>query len=236
MAADDLASALDDVLLPPAPSPAPSTRTYRNTPSDTWSWLWKDTLGRVIPFAVVGAWYLRRERDKSPQPTSAPREIAAELALGVALGVPMAAIAGTFRSWVAPGYRLPTAADQALQTAFYFAVNAPAEEMFWRGMVQSAAINGLRRLPATRAAAPALGWAAATGAFGAYHRLGKWSWRAIAGVTIAGGLFGALYQMRPRSRRLLAPTIVHGFATAGFLSWGDALLHSRSQRQWRARR
>lgn len=236
MTTDDLANALDDVLLPPAPSPAPSTRTYRNTPRDTWDWLWKDTLGRVVPFALVGAWYLRHARGDSPQATAASREIATELALGVALGVPMAAIAATFRAWVAPGYRLPTAADQAIQTTFYLMVNAPAEEMFWRGMVQSAAIDGLRRLPATRAAAPALGWAAATGAFGAYHRLGKWSWRAIAGVTVAGGLFGALYQKRPHSRRLLAPTIVHGFATAGFLSWGDVLLHARSQRRGRARR
>ena len=228
---DDSASAVDDVILPPAPSPAPSVRTTRNTPRDTWSWLWKDTLGRVLPFALAGAWYLRRARRMAQPDAPSPRDIATELALGLAVGVPMAAVAGTFRAWVAPGYRLPTAADQALQTAFYFAVNAPAEEMFWRGMVQTAAINSLRRVPATRAAAPALGWAAATGAFGAYHRLGRWSWRAIAGVTVAGGLFGALYQMRPRSRRLLAPTIVHGFATAGFLSWGDAMLHARSQRR-----
>ncbi|MGH2487145.1 MAG: CPBP family intramembrane glutamic endopeptidase [Ktedonobacterales bacterium] len=238
MNTDDIASGIDDVILPPSPEPlpAPPTRTYRNTPRDTWGWLWKDTLGRVVPFALAGAWYLRRAHRKAPMAAPSPRDVAAELALGVAVGVPMAAVAGAFRSWVAPGYRLPTAADQALQTAFYFAVNAPAEEMFWRGMVQSAAINGLRRLPATRAAAPALGWAAATGAFGAYHRLGKWSWRAIAGVTVAGGLFGALYQMRPRSRRLLAPTIVHGFATAGFLSWGDAMLHARGQRRRRALR
>lgn len=235
MESEDIASALDDVILQPAPTPTPSLRTSRNTPRDTWSWLWKDTVGRVVPFALVGAWYLRRSQRQASLAAPSPQEIATEIALGVAVGVPMAAVAGTFRAWVAPGYRLPTAADQALQTAFYFAVNAPAEEMFWRGMVQSVAINGLRRATVTRAAAPVLGWAAATGAFGAYHRLGKWSWRAIAGVTVAGGLFGALYQLRPRSRRLLAPTIVHGFATAGFLSWGDAMLHARSQRRLRVR-
>lgn len=217
-------------LLATAATDSPRRYTSRNTPRDTWAWLWKDTLFRVTPFAIAGGWYLRHSR-RTEQRNG--RHVAEDLALGVTLGIPMAALASAFRGYVAPGYRLPTAGDQALQTAFYFGVNAPAEEMFWRGMVQSATVNGLRRLPAVRRAAPVLGWAATTTVFGAYHRLGKWSWRSIAGVTAAGGLFGALYQFRPTSRGLLAPIIVHGFATAGFLSWGDALLHLRERRRSR---
>lgn len=228
MSMHDLVGAADALTIPPEPGRPTPPAPQRNTVADTWGWLWKDTLFRVAPFALAGAWYRRRaRREVSP----ARGAIAREIVVGLAVGVPMAGVAAAFRAWDAPRYRLPTPADQALQTMFYFAVNAPAEEMFWRGMVQSAAVNGMRRLPALRRVAPVLGWTGATAIFGAYHRLGRWSWRSIAGVTVAGGLFGALYEFRSPSRRLLAPTIVHGFATAGFLSWGDAYLHRRARRR-----
>jgi membrane protease YdiL (CAAX protease family) len=143
----------------------------------------------------------------------------------VAAGIPLAGIAAVYRSRVAAGYRLPTPPDQILQTAFYLGVNAPAEELFWRGMVQSLTISGLCRVRLHKRAASALGWALATAAFGAYHRLGNWSWPAIGGVTAAGGLFGAVYLATGKRQSLLLPTILHGFMTAGFLSWGDVLLH-----------
>jgi hypothetical protein len=137
----------------------------------------------------------------------------------------LAAITAVFRAWVAPGYRLPTRADQAVQTAFYLAVNAPAEELFWRGTVQRVTARLLARIPRLRPAATPLGWAVATLGYGLYHRLGGWSWRSIAGVTFAGAIFGALYQSRPRDRALLGVTIAHGLTTAAFLSWGDVFLH-----------
>jgi hypothetical protein len=66
-----------------------------------------------------------------------------------------------------------------------------------------------------------------------YHRLGNWSWRAIAGVTVAGGLFGGVFLATGKRRSLLLPTVMHGFMTAGFLSWGDVFLHrlAASKRQ-----
>ena len=73
--------------------------------------------------------------------------------------------------------------------------------------------------------AATLGWAATTAVFGLYHRLGNWNWRAVAGVTAAGGVFGLAYLLQPEPRSILLPTIIHGLATAGFLSWGDAALH-----------
>jgi hypothetical protein len=76
-----------------------------------------------------------------------------------------------------------------------------------------------------RRVAGLLGWAGVTAVFGAYHRLGGWSWRSIAGVTAAGGLFGALYAL-PKRRSILPAIIAHGFATAGFLNWGDTALHA----------
>ena len=209
----------------------------RNTVRDTWNWAWKDTAGRVLPFfagAGLYAWLSGRGPEGIGITAEGWRR---EALLGIAVGVPLAGLAAAFRGWVAPGYRLPTDADQLTQTLFYFAINAPGEELFWRGAVQGLAVRGLSRVPRIGKLAGLLGWAAATAVFGAYHRLGKWSWRSIAGVTFAGAIFGALYQWplgRHGRRSILAATIAHGFATAGFLSWADFSLYLRQRRRFLA--
>jgi uncharacterized protein len=197
----------------------------RSTVQDTWSWMWKDTLGRVVPFVAAGAVY-GRVSGAGARGVGWTREgWVGDLALGIAAGIPLAAIATAYRHRISPRYRLPTPSDQLLQSAFYLGVNAPAEELFWRGMVQTLTISGLRRLRLRQRSATALGWALATTAFGMYHRLGNWSWSAIAGVTAAGGLFGAVFLATGKRRSLLLSTVMHGFMTAGFLSWGDVFLH-----------
>jgi uncharacterized protein len=196
---------------------------------DTWNWLWKDTLGRIVPFVAATAIYARASGKGARGVGCTGNGWARDLVFGTMAGIPLAGIAAAYRGYVAPRYRLPTPADQVLQTAFYLTVNAPAEELFWRGMVQTLAISGLRRFHMHERNATALGWAMATVVFGAYHRLGNWSWRAVGGVTLAGGLFGAVYLATGKRRSLLLPTILHGFMTAGFLSWGDVFLHRRNQ-------
>jgi hypothetical protein len=151
------------------------------------------------------------------------------------VGVPLAAITAAFRAWVAPGYRLPTAADQAFQTTFYLALNAPAEELFWRGTVQHVTVRLLRLAPPLRRLAVPLGWAFATATYASYHRIGGWSWRSIAGVAFAGIIFGALFQSRPRERAMVAVTLAHGLTTAAFLSWGDVALHQLARYHLRQR-
>lgn len=218
-------------LPPPTPSQPPAHSVpERNTAADTWRWLWKDIAGRVLPFALAAAASARFSGEGVRGIGLTRDGMLRDVIVGNAVGIPAAAVAIAFRRWVAPGYRLPTPTDQALQTAFYFGLNAPVEELFWRGTVQRLAIAGLRRVPGAAHAAEALGWAATTAAFGAYHRLGRWSWRSIAGVTVAGGLFGALY-LRSRRRSLLPAIIVHGYMTAGFLSWGDLALHLLRRRR-----
>lgn len=212
--------------------PATVAKTPMNLPRDTWRWLWKDTLTRVTPF-LLAAWVWSRFTRRGAAGVGLRRDdLPGDALRGLAVGMPLAAISAVFRRWVAPGYRLPTVADHAFQSAYYFLLNAPAEELFWRGIIQSAAIGGLKRIPGARRVAGPLGWAGATAAFGVYHRLGGWSWRSIAGVTAAGGLFGALYAL-PRRKSLLPAIIAHGFATAGFLNWGDAALHARRMRELR---
>ena len=212
----------------------------RNTVANTWRWAWKDTTMRVLPFAAGAGAYARLSRRGLEGIGVTSDGWRRELLIGLAVGIPLAGLAAAFRGRVAPYYRLPTTADQVAQTVFYLAINAPGEEMFWRGTVQDMVVRGLRRAPRLhrlRPAAGLLGWALTTAVFGAYHRLGKWSWRSIAGVTFAGAIFGALYQWPlggHRKRSILAATLAHGFATAGFLSWGDVSLYLRQRRAWLA--
>ncbi len=197
-----------------------------HTARESWRWQWKDILTRVTPF-LVASWVWARVSGKGAKAVGIRTDdLLGDILLGVAVGMPLAQIAAIFRRGVASSYRLPTPADNAIQCVYYFAVNAPAEELFWRGVVQTLVTRGLRRTPGVRRIAGPLGWASVTAAFGAYHRFGGWSWRSIFGVTAAGGLFGAMYAA-PRRKSLLPAIIAHGFATAGFLNWGDAALYQR---------
>ena len=213
-------------------APRVVAKTPLNTPRDTWGWVWKDSLGRVAPL-LLAAWAYERftpwGKDDLGLRDAAPLT---DLALGVVVGAPLSQIAIVFRRAVAPRFKLPTPADQAAQSAFYFLVNAPAEELFFRGVMQSLATRGLRKVPGLRRAAGPLGWAVASAVYGGYHRFGKWSWRSIAGVTAAGGLFGALFAL-PKRRSIWPAVIAHGFATAGFLSWADVALYRRNLAQLR---
>lgn len=226
------ASHIVRVIEPPV-RPQPMLDVHRTTVGDSWDWLWKDMLQRILPLIAAGMVYARAIDEKRQLGYSTGGWLR-EALVGTAVGVPLAMLAGLFRAWVVPGYRLPTPADQAVQTTFYLAINAPAEEMFWRGTVQRLAVRLLAGVPGMQRLAVPLGWGVATAGYGAYHRLGGWSWRSIAGVTFAGAIFGALYQSRPRDRSLVAVTIAHGLTTAAFLSWGDVFLHQ--VRLWRLRR
>jgi hypothetical protein len=215
-----------------APRPAPPVR---NTAGDTWRWLWPDTAFRLAPFGLATLIYARLWGGGAAGVGLTAAHLPRDLLLGAAIGIPLAGLAAAFRGWVAPGYRLPTGPDQALQTVFYLALNAPVEELFWRGMWQTLAVAGASALLGAGAPAGGLGWAATTAVFGAYHRLGGWSWRSIAGVTAAGGVFGLAYLLQPAPRSIWLPVAIHGLATAGFLSWGDVALHRWAGRKGRAR-
>lgn len=224
---------------PAAPAPPDQPRIARSTVRDTWRWMWPDTAFRLLPFALATAVYAWFWGGKAAGIGLTAAYLPRDLLIGTAVGLPLAGLAALFRRWVAPGYRLPTRADQIVQTVFYFALNAPIEELFWRGMWQTLAVRAAAVPLGAGAAASAVGWAVATAIFGVYHRLGRWSWRSIAGVTAAGGVFGLAYLLQPTPRSIWLPTIIHAFATAGFLSWGDAALYlwdTRSRRMTKRNR
>lgn len=214
----------------PSPPVQPSRLVERNTVRDTWRWLWPDTAFRLVPFAVATFIYARFWGGGLAGVGLTAAYLPRDVLVGVAVGLPLAACAAVFRGWVAPGYRLPTPADQVFQTLFYLILNAPIEELFWRGMLQTVAVSAAALIMGTGAVASGFGWLVTTMVFGLYHRLGRWSWRSIAGVTAAGGVFGLAYLLQPAPRSIWLPTIIHGLATAAFLSWGDVVLHWRRLR------
>jgi uncharacterized protein len=209
----------------------------RSLPRDSWRWIWPDIFMRLLPFWIAtlvvahfmagrsGASGLRAVGWSAP-----PQGWPAALAEGMAAGLVMLVCAIFWRARTAPRYRLPTHGDQALQTFFYLILNAPIEEVFWRGVVQTLAIRGLAALGAGHVWSAVLGLVAVSAVFGAYHRLGGYRWDFNVAAMLAGGVFGLLYLLLP-GPSIVVPTIAHGFTTAGYLSWGDVALHLRSTRK-----
>jgi membrane protease YdiL (CAAX protease family) len=205
----------------------------RSLPRDTWRWVWQDTLIRLVPFwlvAGIAAHFMGGWASVGLQ--AAPQGWLAALALGVPSGLGMLVLAVIWRGRIAPRYRLPTHADQALQTFFYLVMNAPTEELFWRGALQTLAIRGLLALGLAHALGMIGGVAGVSVIFGAYHRLGNYPWRFNIAAMLAGAVFGTLFAVLP-GPSIVVPTIVHGLTTAGYLSWGDVALHWRKKRGMR---
>lgn len=208
-------------------------RITRSQPHETWRWFWPDVLTRLVPFwvvALVAARFMGGPRAVGL--AAPPQGWLAALAVALPIGFVIMVLAILWRGVIAPQYRLPTHADQALQSTFYLILNAPTEEVFWRGTVQSLAIRGLIALGLAGGWAAALGIVAISVIFGAYHRLGGYPWRFNIAAMAAGALFGILYVALPGPSIIIA-AIVHGLTTAGYLSWGDAVLHRRRVRRLR---
>jgi len=151
-------------------------------------------------------------------------QVPLHLAIGLLIGLAMSVFAIFYRMYiVGPWFRKPTNADQCLQTFFYLFVNAPVEEFFFRGFILAIVTQWTGSL--------FVGWLISTVVYTLYHRLGKWNWRSVAGVGLAGIVFSLVYLLLPGPHSLLAVTIVHAMTTSGFLSWGDEALYQRWKRR-----
>jgi len=215
------ASSSKEVFLPRRGSQVSSVKSQqvvRSTVARTWKWMWPDVLMRIIPMGVAPFLYiaifhlpltfLGLTFNNAPQ----------QLLIGLLVGVGMAGFAAGYRMLiVGPWFRWPTVSDHLLQGFFYLFVNGPVEELFFRGFLLAAVTQWTGWI--------GWGWLVSTVAYTLYHRLGKWSWRSVGGVGLAGLVFSLLYVLQPTPRSLLAVVIVHGFTTAGFLSWGDEIMY-----------
>lgn len=193
-------------------------QVVRSTVVDTWRWMRPDLLTRILPMGAAPFLYiaifhlplsfLGLVAGNAPQ----------QIVLGIVVGVAMSIFALLYRMYIiGPGFRRPTRKDQLLQSFFYLYINAPIEEIFFRGLVLAAVSQWTGWL--------GWGWLVSTTMYTFYHRLGKWSWRSVGGVGLAGIVFSLVYLLQPEPRSLLAVIIVHGLTTSGFLSWGDEALY-----------
>jgi membrane protease YdiL (CAAX protease family) len=201
-----------------------SSQVARSTVADTWRWLWPDVLMRIIPLGAIPFLYIAIFRLPLAFLGLTLHNWPQQLVLGLVLGVVMTCFATTYRMFiVGPWFRRPTPGDHVLQGIYYLVINGPIEELFFRGFLLAAITQWTGW--------PGWGWLVSTAAYTLYHRLGKWSWRSVGGVGLAGLVFSFLYLAQPEPRSLLAVVIVHGFTTWGFLSLGDEIMYRRWKRR-----
>ena len=201
-----------------------SPDVVRSTVADSWRWMWPDLLMRIIPCSIIPFLYIAIFHLPLAFLGLTLNDAREQLAIGLLVGIIMAAFATIYRMVVVgPWFRWPTLNDHLLQGAYYFFINGPVEDLFFHALMWAAVTQWTGWI--------GWGWLVSTATYVLYHRLGKWSWRSVGGVGLAGLVFGLLYLEQPAPRSLLAVVIVHGFTTAGFLSWGDEVMYRRWKRR-----
>ncbi|MDQ2715962.1 MAG: CPBP family intramembrane metalloprotease [Chloroflexota bacterium] len=209
--------------------PSPQAQSVvRSTVADSWRWLWPDIFMRLIPMGAIPFIYIVVLHLPFTTLGLTLHNVPQQLLLGIGSGSGMALFAALYRMlFVGPWFRWPTRSDHLLQSLYYLVLNGPIEELFFRGFLLTAVAQWTGWL--------GWGWLVSTATYTLYHRLGKWNWRSVGGVGLAGLVFSSLYLAQPEPRSLLAVVIVHGFTTCGFLNWGDELLYRRWKRRQRTK-
>lgn len=201
-----------------------SPQVARSTVADSWHWLWPDVLMRIVPLGCIPFLYIAFLHLPPSFLGLTLRDWPQQVFLGLILGVVMTASAVLYRMFVVGSwFRWPTLSDHALQGFYYLFINGPVEELFFRGFLLAAVTQWSGWI--------GWGWLVSTASYTLYHRLGKWSWRSVGGVGLAGLVFSILYLAQPEPRSLLAVVIVHSLTTWGFLSLGDEVMY----RVWKRR-
>ena len=196
-------------------STSPATRLVLTAIPDSWSWMRRDLLIRLVPFAAVFAAVQLVIR---PSWTGLSLgDVRAQLAFGL-VASPLLFMAATWVQWRLTRSRrvlsAPEGAGDAWFQAAYYALNAPIEEAIFRGLVQ----GGLGALTF-----PVAGFAVGTAAYVLYHRLG-WSWPDTLATALLGVPLGLAFWLLPGPPSLLGVTIAHVGATCGFLGLGPFVL------------
>ena len=201
-----------------------SPQVARSTVADTWRWLWPDVLMRIIPLTAIPLLYIFFLHLPPSFLGLTLHNLPEQLIVGGIVGVGMTAFAALYRMYiVGPWFRWPTPGDHILQAFFYLFINGPVEELFFRGFLLAAVTQWTGWI--------GWGWLVSTVAYTLYHRLGKWNWRSIGGVGLAGIVFSIVYLAQPQPYSLVGVAIVHGLTTWGFLSLGDEFMY----RVWKRR-
>jgi hypothetical protein len=195
-----------------------------STVATSWRWMRPDFFTRIVPMTVAVSLYMAMFHPPLASLGLTAGNIPQQILIGLLVGSLMAASAATYRMYiVGPRFRRPTPSDHLFQACYYLCINGPVEELFFRGFLLGAITQWTGWL--------GWGWLVSTAMYTLYHRLGRWSWRSVGGVGLAGIIFSLVYLLQPSPRSLLAVIIVHGLTTCGFLSWGSEVLYQRWKRR-----
>ncbi len=183
---------------------------------DTWAWMRRDLLIRILPFgAVCAAIYLVASRP--PWFGLGPGRVGVQVLFGLVTAPLMFVAAMIAQLWLTRrrgALSAPAGGDDAWFQAGFYVLNGPIEEAFFRGLMQ----GGLGVL----LGAPA-GFAIATAAYVLYHRLG-WPWADTFSTVLIGVPLGLAFWLLPGPPSILGVSIAHVAATCGFLGPGPYLL------------
>jgi membrane protease YdiL (CAAX protease family) len=199
-----------------APAERPVITLLPTRTSDSVAWMRPDLLQRLVPFTLVAVavWAIWQPRWLG----LGPGRLDVQLAFGVPGAVAFFGASCVLQVVLSPRrgtLKVPASSyDMGLQ-AGYYVLNAPIEEVFFRGLLQ----GGL-----TVVAGPVAGILAATAAYVLYHRLGGWAWIDVAATALVGVPVALAFWLLPGPPSLLGITLVHAGATCGFLGPGPWLL------------
>ncbi|MEO8745516.1 MAG: CPBP family intramembrane glutamic endopeptidase [Candidatus Dormiibacterota bacterium] len=194
-----------------------STRVVLTDIPDSWAWIRPDLLVRIAPFTAafgLAYWLLSR-----------PAWLGLSLGrpgaqlLFAAIVTPVIFVAAVAAQLVLARRRgalsVPAGPRDAWFQASFYVLNGPAEEAFFRGLMQ----GGLSVVWG-----PVAGFAVATSAYVLYHRLGRWDWPDTLATALVGVPLGLAFWLLPGPSSLLGVSIAHVAATCGFLGPGPYLL------------
>lgn len=184
--------------------------------ADSVAWMWPDLLTRLLPFALAAAlvWAVWRPAWLGLD----PGRLGVQLAFGIPGALFFFVAAGLLQVAITPrrgSLKVPASrAGAGLETGYYL-LNAPIEEVFFRGLLQ----GGLTAL-----AGPAAGIVTGTSAYVLYHRLGGWAWIDVLATALIGLPAALAFWLLPGPPSLIGVTLIHAGATCGFLGPGPWLL------------
>jgi membrane protease YdiL (CAAX protease family) len=199
---------------------------YRTTVRDSWRWMRLDAGVRLVPLTLAPVAVALVIHVPLSTFGLSLTHVGRDLLVAIPFAVLGFVIAAAFAEYLARRNRrwyVADSGDLLLQTSYYVLLNAPVEELFFRGFLQGGLTAWLKL--------PALALILATALFGGYHFLDRWGWRPVAGATAAGLALGLIYLWQPAPASLLAPVIVHAAITCGFLGLGPYVIF-----RWRVAR
>jgi len=192
------------------------TQLFLTRIPDSWIWMRKDLLIRLLPFTVAfAAVYLLASRPGWSG--LALGRLNVQLLFGLLVAPLMFVAATAFQLWLTRrrgALSVPADSGDAWFQAGFYGLNGPIEEALFRGLIQGG-VGAVFGMPA--------GFAIGTAAYVLYHRLG-WPWADTLATALVGIPLGLAFWLLPGPPSLLGVSIAHIGATCGFLGPGPYVL------------